>query len=120
MPLSTRAKNATQHPGAILLANMRKRRTKEEVAADIKKKKLDDQTTKAALQWLSQFIANEEDQLAEDEVNAHGKKPPLSLRSQQLDHQNAPTVWDSDNECEVDANIKQGKRTAVVIPFIQG
>jgi len=119
MPLSTRAKNATQHPGVILLANMRKGCTKEEVAADIKKK-LDDQITKAGLEWLYQFIANEEDQLAEDEVNAHGKKPLPSLCSQQLDHQNAPTVWDSDNECEVDANTKQGKRTDVGIPFIQG
>ena len=120
MPLSTRAKNATQHPGAILLADMRKRRTKEEVAADIKKKKLDDQITKAGLERLYQFIADEEDQLAEDEVNAHGKKPPPSLCSQQLDHQNAPTVWDSDNECKVDANTKQGKRTDAGIPFIQG
>lgn len=107
MPV-TRAKNANQHPGQILLADMRKRRTKEEIAADIEKKKLEKATTEAALRQLYEFIAAEEDQLAEDEVNANF---PPSLLSQPLDHQSAPIIWDSDNECEVDANTGQGKRT---------
>ena len=119
MPLSTRAKNATQHPGHILLADMRKRCTKEEVATDIKKKRLNEQTTKVALHRLYQFIADEEDELAEDKVNAHGKNFPPSLYPQKLDHQNTPVIWDSNNECEVDANTKQGERMDGEIPVIQ-
>ena len=120
MPV-TRAKNANQHPSQILLADMRKRRTKEEITANIEKKKLEKVTTEAALHRLYQFIAAEEDQLAEDEVNAHVENPPLSLLPQPLDHQSAPVIWDSDNECEADANTGRGKKPGVeIIPFIQG
>jgi len=114
MSPSTRAKNANQHPGHILLADTKKRRTKEEIAADNKKKHLEKKTTEAALHRLYEYIAGEEDHLAEDEVNAHKKKFPPSLFPQPLDHQNAPIRWDSDNECEVDANTKQGKRTGAI------
>jgi hypothetical protein len=126
MPPSTRAKNANQHPGRILLANMKKRRTKEEIVADNKKKHLEKKTTEAALHRLYEYIAGEEDRLAEDEVNAHKKNLPqaLPLHTQpleSLDDQNTPIIcqWDSENECEVDANAEHwqgnsGKRTKAI------
>jgi hypothetical protein len=79
MPPSTRAKNANQHPGQILLADIRKRYTKVEITANSEKKKFHKAITDAALHQLHQFIATEEDRLAESEIDAHGKKkaPPV-------------------------------------------
>jgi hypothetical protein len=114
MPPSTRAKNATQHPGHIVLAKMKKQCTKEEIVTAAKKKEVDEKTTKAALHHLYQFIADEEDRLAEDEVNMHGKSLPPSLFPQPSVHQNESAIWDSDNEQEVDANTKQGKRIVTI------
>jgi hypothetical protein len=111
MPPSTRAKNANQHPGHILLADTKKRRTKEEIAADNKKKTFDKAITEAALHNLHQFIATEEDRLAEGEIDVHVKKNTPSLRPRPLTRQNAFVMWDSDseNECNVDADTEQGK-----------
>jgi hypothetical protein len=64
MPLSTRAKNANQCPGLILLADVKKRHTKEEVSADVEKKRVDEEMTRKALENLCQFIADKEDKLA--------------------------------------------------------
>jgi hypothetical protein len=115
MPLATRAKNATQHPGHIVLADMKKRRTKEDIAAAAKKKKVDEKTTKEALHKLYQFIANEEDHLAEDEVAAHGRNLPSSPLPQTSAHQDESTIWDSDKEQEVDANSTEpGKKIVTV------
>ena len=114
MPLSTRAKNATQHPGHIVLAEMKKRRTKEEIVTTAKKKKVDEKTTKAALYQLYQFIATEEDRLAEGEVNAHGKSLPPSLLPQPSAHQNESIIWNSDQEQEADANTSQCKRIVAI------
>jgi hypothetical protein len=131
MPPSTRAKNANQHPGRILLADAKKRRTKEEIVADNKKKHLEKKTTEAALHRLYKYIAGEEDRLAEDEVNAHKKNIPqaLPLHAQpleSLDDESTGTPiicqWDSDNECEVDANTEQdnaGKRTKAILQIPQ-
>ena len=108
MPPSTRAKNAHQHPGHILLADMKKRRTKAEIAADFKKE-FDKATTEAALHQLHQFIATEEDRLAEGELDVHVKKNAPPVRPRPLHRQNACVMWDSENECEVDTYPKQRK-----------
>jgi hypothetical protein len=109
MPPSTRAKNAHQHPGHILLADMKKRRTKAEIAADSKKKEFDKATTEAALHQLHQFIATEEDRLAEGELDVHVKKNAPPVRPRPLHRQNACVMWDSENECEADTDPKQRK-----------
>jgi hypothetical protein len=88
---------------------MKKRRTKAEIAADSKKKEFDKATTEAALHQLHQFIATEEDRLAEGELDVHVKKnaPPVCPRP--LHCQNACVMWDSENECEADTDPKQRK-----------
>jgi hypothetical protein len=47
---------------------MKNRCTKKEVTADNEKRRFDKETTKAALDNLCQFIADEEDMLAEDKA----------------------------------------------------
>ena len=117
MPPSTRAKNANQHPGHILLADVKKRHTKEQISANAEKKRVNEETTKKALENLYQYIANKEDMLAGHKVaenkdilapslcpqpevtsleDKEGRLPPLV-------HQDAFIIWNrpvSDNENE--------------------
>ena len=126
MPPSTRAKNANQHPGHILLADVKKRHTKEQVSADAEKKRPDEETTRKALNNLHQFIANKEDMLAWHEVTDNEGILAPSLRSQPevmdledkeacpppLARQDAFILWDrpvSDDEDEVNVD-EQGKQ----------
>lgn len=115
MPMSTRPKNADQHPGHILLADMRKRRTKTEMEADKVKKKVDTEITEAALNKLYQFIAEEEDHLAEEEINAHGKKisPPVCIRPRPLVRRNAFIIHESSSEHTIGASTEQRKYAGV-------
>ncbi|KAI0276767.1 hypothetical protein BC826DRAFT_946634, partial [Russula brevipes] len=73
MAPTTRPKNASQCPGLIMLADTKKRHTKDEIAAEVEKKKIDKETTKLGLHRLYQFIAQEEDRLAEDEAATNAK-----------------------------------------------
>jgi hypothetical protein len=82
MPPSTRAKNANQHPGHILLADVKKRHTKEQISANAEKKRVNEETTKTALENLYQYITNEEDMLAGDEVAENEDILAPSLRPQ--------------------------------------
>ncbi|KAI0287322.1 hypothetical protein BC826DRAFT_972267, partial [Russula brevipes] len=69
MAPTTRPKNASQRPGLIMLADTKKRRTKDEIAAE--------------------FIAQEEDRLAEDEAATNAKIIAPSRRPVPLVRQNA-------------------------------
>jgi hypothetical protein len=126
MPPSTRAKNATQHPGHILLANTKKRRTKEQVSADAEKKRVDEETTRKALENLRQFIADEEDKLAgregieNEDILAPSLRPQPEAtvsedeeaRPPPLVCQDAFVIWErpvSDDEDEVSID-EQGKQ----------
>jgi len=82
MPPSTRAKNANQHSGHILLADMKKRCTKDQISADAEKKRVNEETIKKALESLYQFIANEEDMLAGREAAENKDILAPSLHSQ--------------------------------------
>ena len=93
---------------------MKKWCTKEDIATAAKKKKVDEKTTKEALHKLYQFIANEEDCLAEDEVATHGRNLSSSPLPQTLAHQDKSTIWDSDKEQEVDAITSQCKRMVAI------
>jgi hypothetical protein len=123
MPLATRAKNANQRPGLILLADVKKRRTKEEVSANMEKKRVDEETTRKVLENLCQFIADEEDKLAAHEETDNEdiitpSRHPLSKatadeepRPPPLARQDAFIFWDrpaSDDGSEVGVD-DQGK-----------
>ena len=123
MPPSTRAKNANQRPGLIVLADVKKRRTKQEISADAEKKRVDEETTRKALENLRQFIADEEDKLAAHEVTENEDILAPSLRplpEVPEDEEADPLplarqdafVWErpiSDDESDVGAD-EQGKR----------
>jgi hypothetical protein len=113
MPLSTRHKNVHQHPGLILLGNTKNRHTKKEVATDNEKRRFNEETTKAALDNLCQFIADEEDMLAEDKATTESTTMlPPSQRPPPLAHQNEITISDSDSERNSDVET-QGKKTVM-------
>jgi hypothetical protein len=112
MPLSTRHKNAHQCPSLILLGNMKNRHTKDEIAADTEKRRVDKETTRAALHNLCQFIADEEDMLAEDEATESVTMLPPSQCLLSLACQNAITIFDSDSEHNSDVEV-QGKKTVM-------
>lgn len=79
--LATRAANADQHPGKVQVDQIRKRRTKEEIARDnaLQKEKKDKkkrQQTKSIA-----HIAELEDQMAVDDAGAEGAHPRKQIGS---------------------------------------
>ncbi|EGN94012.1 hypothetical protein SERLA73DRAFT_78387 [Serpula lacrymans var. lacrymans S7.3] len=77
---TTRAKNASQHPGKVLLELQRKRRTKAEIAAAKKKEELTlEQVEQGVRAGLAAVAAIEDKQVLED-GEASLTMPPLSQR----------------------------------------
>jgi len=72
-----------------MLADTRKRHTKEEIAAEVEKKKVDEETTKLALHRVHQFIADEEDKIVVEEGETNAKIVAPSRRPVPLVRQNA-------------------------------
>jgi hypothetical protein len=71
----TRPTNANQHPGKVALDQVRKRRTKEEVARDnaLKQEKID-QKKRQQTKGIA-LIAELEDRMAIDDASAEGAHP---------------------------------------------
>ncbi|KAI0302275.1 hypothetical protein BC826DRAFT_966257 [Russula brevipes] len=110
MPPTTRPKNANQHPGRIVLADVKKRRTKEEIAQDTEKARVNEEMTKAALIRLRQFVADEEDQLAKDDASDNAKIVAPSWHPVPMDRQKAFFIRDGDENNELGLKMAPGKR----------
>lgn len=121
MPPTTRPKNANQRPGLIVLADVKKRRTKEEIAQDAAKARLNEETTKAALTRLRQFVADEEDQLAKDDAYDNAKIVAPSRRPVPLTRQNAFVIYDSDDNSEFGLKMAPGQwATLTIFDILKG
>jgi hypothetical protein len=71
----TRSKNKNEHPGAIEIATKRKRRTKEQIAADNAAKEAKKQEKGRKMHKQIKNVASLEGEMAEKDANADGAHP---------------------------------------------